>query len=80
LSLGGGVRYQGESYADRLNTLKVPDAAVFDAAVRYRKEGWEASLNVTNLFDKDYVKGCQGAYTCGYGDARTVTFKLSKVW
>lgn len=80
LSLGAGVRYQGESYADRLNAFKVPDATVFDAAVRYRKDGWEGSVNVTNLFDKDYVKGCQGVSTCGYGDARTITFKLSKVW
>jgi iron complex outermembrane receptor protein len=80
VSLGAGVRYQGESYADRLNTLKVPDATLFDAAVRYRKNGWEGSLNVSNVFDKEYVSGCQGASTCGYGDARTVTLKLSKVW
>jgi iron complex outermembrane receptor protein len=80
LSLGGGVRYQGESYADRLNTLKVPDYAVFDAAVRYKRDGWEGSVNVSNLFDKDYVKGCQGVATCGYGDPRTIMFKISKVW
>jgi iron complex outermembrane receptor protein len=53
---------------------------VFDAAIRYKKEGWEGSINVTNLFDKDYVKGCGGEFTCGYGDARTVLFKLSKTW
>lgn len=80
LSLGAGVRYQGESYADRLNLYKVPDATVFDAAVRYTKNDWTASLNVGNVFDKEYVKGCQGVSTCGYGDARTLTFKLSKVW
>ncbi len=80
LSLGAGMRYQGESWADRLNTLKVPGATVFDAAVRYKKDNWEAALNVTNLFDKEYVRGCQGDSTCGYGDARTITFKLSKVW
>jgi iron complex outermembrane receptor protein len=80
VSVGGGVRYQGESWADRLNTLKVPDATVFDAAIRYKKEGWEGSVNVTNLFDKEYVKGCGGEFTCGYGDARTVWFKLSKTW
>ncbi len=79
-SLGAGMRYQGESWADRLNTLKVPGATVFDAAVRYKKDNWEAALNVTNLFDKEYVRGCQGDSTCGYGDARTITFKLSKVW
>ncbi|WP_426124778.1 TonB-dependent siderophore receptor [Pararhizobium sp. PWRC1-1] len=80
LSVGAGLRYQGESYADNANTLKVPDALLADAAIRYEKNGWGAALNVTNLFDKDYVKGCQGLFTCGYGDQRTVTLKLSKSW
>lgn len=80
VSVGGGIRYQGWSWADMENNNKVPGAAVFDAAIRYEKEGWGASLNVTNLFDKDYVKGCGGINTCAYGDARTVTFKLSKKW
>ncbi|MBB4105919.1 TonB-dependent siderophore receptor [Rhizobium borbori] len=80
LSIGAGVRYQGESWADRANTLKVPDATVFDVALRYKKSGWEGAINVANVFDKDYVKGCGGENTCGYGDARTVTLKLSKTW
>ncbi|OBZ97245.1 ferrichrome receptor [Pararhizobium polonicum] len=80
VSVGGGLRYQGESYADMANTAKVPDALVADAAIRYEKNGWGAALNVTNLFDKEYVKGCQGTFTCGYGDQRTVTLKLSKSW
>ena len=79
-SVGGGLRYQGESFADNANTAKVPDAVVADAAIRYEKNGWGAALNVTNLFDKDYVKGCQGLFTCGYGDQRTITLKLSKSW
>ncbi|MBW9117910.1 TonB-dependent siderophore receptor [Rhizobium cauense] len=80
LSLGAGVRYKGESWADEANTLKVPDAALVDAAIRYTKNDWVASLNVTNVFDKVYVESCGGVGACGYGDARTFTFKLSKVW
>ncbi len=80
VSVGGGLRYQGESYANNTNTLTVPDAVVADAAIRYEKNGWGAALNVTNLFDKEYVKGCQGEFTCGYGDQRTITLKLSKSW
>ncbi len=53
---------------------------MFDAAVRYKRDGWEGSVNVSNLFDKEYVKGCQGVSTCGYGDPRTIMFKISKVW
>ena len=80
LSIGGGVRYQGESWVDYANTKKVPDVVLADAALRYEKDGWGAALNVTNLFDKDYVKGCQTSMVCGYGDGRTITFKLSRTW
>ncbi|MEI2297016.1 TonB-dependent siderophore receptor [Ensifer sp. MJa1] len=80
VSLGAGVRYRGESWADKENTAKVPSSTVFDAALRYEKNGWGAALNVTNLFDKDYVSGCSGVLVCSYGDARTVTLKLSKTW
>ncbi|NRP70428.1 Ferrichrome-iron receptor [Ensifer psoraleae] len=80
VSLGAGVRRQGESWADAENTKKVPAATLVDAAIRYEKNDWAASLNVANLFDKEYVKGCQGLLTCGYGESRTFTLKLSKTW
>ncbi|MBP1853027.1 TonB-dependent siderophore receptor [Rhizobium halophytocola] len=80
LSIGGGVRYQGESWADMANTKKVPDVVLADAAIRYKKDDWSASLNVNNLFDKEYVAGCQGTLVCGYGEGRTITFKLTKTW
>ncbi|MGH6860675.1 MAG: TonB-dependent siderophore receptor, partial [Phyllobacterium sp.] len=60
LELGAGVRYVGSSYADRENTLKVPDVALVDLKLGYKKDNWGVDLNVTNLFDKDYVSGCQG--------------------
>jgi iron complex outermembrane receptor protein len=80
VSLGAGVRYQGESWADNLNTAKVPSATLVDAAIRYEKNDWNASLNVANLFDRNYVKGCQGLTVCGYGDGRTITLKIGKTW
>ncbi len=80
MSIGGGLRYQGESWADMANTAKVPDVLLADAAIRYEKDGWGASLNVNNLFDKEYVSGCQGTLTCGYGEGRTIMLKLSKTW
>lgn len=80
LGFGLGGRYRGKSWADNENTLPVAAAAVVDAAIRYEKDDWKASLNVTNLFDKDYVAGCATQYFCGFGQARTVTLKLSKTW
>ncbi len=75
LSLGGGVRYVGSSYADALNTLKVPDATLFDVKLGYQKDNWGVDLNVTNLFDKDYVSGCQGLLVCSYGEGRKALLK-----
>ncbi|SDP82926.1 TonB-dependent siderophore receptor [Phyllobacterium sp. OV277] len=80
VNLGAGVRYQGESYANKSNTLKVPGATLFDAAIRYEKDSWGVALNVTNLFDKAYVKGCDGEAVCGYGDGRTFTLSAHTKW
>lgn len=80
VSVGAGVRYIGESWADRINTLKVPSATVVDAAIRYEKDNWAVALNVANLFDKDYVASCQGVSLCGYGAGRTFMLKASTSW
>jgi iron complex outermembrane receptor protein len=80
LGIGAGARYRGKSWADNENTLPVSGAALVDAAIRYEKNGWEASFNVNNLFDTSYVAGCATQYFCGYGQARTSTLKLSKTF
>lgn len=80
VSLAAGVRYVGESWADRANTLKVPGAAVVDAAIRYKRDNWGVALNVANLFDKEYVTSCQELTVCGYGAGRTFTLKANMSW
>lgn len=80
VALGGGVRYLGSSYADALNTLKVPDATLVDLKVGYKKANWGVDLNVTNLFDKDYVSGCQGLLVCSYGEGRKALLKAHLTW
>lgn len=80
LGLGAGVRYVGSSYANAENTLKVPAATLVDAAIRYQIGNWGMALNVTNLFDKTYVKSCNGQSGCGYGDARTITVSANYRW
>ncbi|MEZ2329575.1 TonB-dependent receptor [Mesorhizobium sp. RCC_202] len=78
VSIGGGVRYVGSSYADSANTQKVPDHAVVDAAIRYEKNNFKASLNVSNLFDKTYVASCN--ITCFYGESREVSLTMGYKW
>jgi iron complex outermembrane receptor protein len=81
LSLGGGVRYVGKSEATQdPNTVKVPSATLFDAAVRYQWDNYKISLNVTNLLDKRFVSGCQGINVCSYGEGRRALVKASYTW
>lgn len=84
---GAGVRYFGEAYGDAANTLLTPAYTLVDAALHYdlsnfdpRLRGTKVALNVTNLFNKDYVATCQSASACFYGDGRTVTGSLRYTW
>lgn len=78
LTLTGGIRYLGSSWADNANTLKVPSATLFDAGVSYDfAPDWNANLFVTNLTDKRYVSSCQTAFTCYYGEGRRISLAVS---
>ena len=67
LTIGGGVRYLGESWADTANTTKVPATALFDANLRYERDDWSVALNVSNIFDASYVSGTVLGVTGGKG-------------
>lgn len=43
-------------------------------------KGWEAALNVANLFDKRHVSACPFNNSCYFGAARTVTASLRYAW
>ena len=76
LGLGAGVRHVGKSYADTLNTLIVPSATVFDAALHYQFGALRLAANVSNLFDRKYVAACPSAGTCYAANLRRATFSL----
>lgn len=78
--IGGGVRHYGSSWADNENTLKVPSATLADARIGYDWGGWGVDLNVTNLFDKEYVVGCQTTITCSYGEGRSFKLRAHVSW
>jgi iron complex outermembrane receptor protein len=82
LSVGAGVRYIGASFGDNTNTVNVPGHTLVDAALRYKKNGWQAALNVSNLFDKTYYSTCYEAgsnadLSCIYGEGRVIKGSLS---
>ncbi|MER9043763.1 TonB-dependent siderophore receptor [Mesorhizobium sp. M0938] len=82
LSVGAGVRYIGASFGDNANAVSVPGRTLVDAALRYKKNGWQAALNISNLFDKTYYSTCYRAgsnedLSCIYGEGRVIKGSLS---
>ncbi|MBZ9919443.1 TonB-dependent siderophore receptor [Mesorhizobium sp. BR1-1-12] len=80
ISIGGGLRYIGSSWADNENTAKVPAVTLADLKLGYEKEKWGVDLNITNLFDKSYVSSCQTTLTCSYGEGRSFKLKAHTSW
>jgi iron complex outermembrane receptor protein len=87
LTLGGGLRFVGSSYADDANTVEADGYTLVDAALKYDfgakrpdLKGLEATLNVTNLLDEEYYSSCSYGFYCQYGNGRTVIAGLKYKW
>jgi len=85
LSLGGGVRYFDSAYSYTKPTLygKLDPGSVtlVDAAIGYQIDThWSVDVNAKNLFDKEYVSGCNDAGRCYWGDSRTLLGTVSYNW
>jgi iron complex outermembrane receptor protein len=87
LTIGGGLKWVGNSFGDAANTFKVPNFTIVDAAIRYDlgvlhagMKDWELSATATNIFDKRYVSTCLSDASCYYGDGRTVLASLKMRW
>jgi len=77
---GGGVRYNGVSYADQANLLAVPAYVVGDAALHYEYLNWRFQLNVTNIADNIYVGSCSTPTACFYADRRRAVASVAYKW
>jgi iron complex outermembrane receptor protein len=87
VKVGTGVRYVSSSAGDNLNTFDVPSYMLFDASLSYdmaalgtQFDGWNASINATNLTDKTYVASCGSSIGCYYGVGRSVIARLKYSW
>jgi len=66
VSIGGGLRHVGKRWDNGQNTESQPAYTLADAAVRYDNGPWRFALNVSNLFDKEYLAGhAYGSYFRG---------------
>lgn len=80
LKLGAGLRYTGASN-DQSGSVKVPGFTLVDLLASYDIDRhYRVSLNISNLFDRQYVAGCDSAINCYWGNRRTVTATLSYRW
>lgn len=79
LTLGGGVRYTGESVTSSgslYSGATVPSATLVDLMARYDfAKNWTAQINVDNVANKRHVAGCD--YYCYYGQGRNINASLS---
>lgn len=87
LTVGAGIRFVGASFADDANTIKSAAYAVVDTALRFdlatlhpTLKGAEATLNVTNLFNKDYYTSCSSNFYCQFGSGRLILAGLRYRW
>lgn len=55
LGFGLGLFYVGERQGDLANSFQVDGYLRTDAALYYRRNGFNAAINIRNLFDNDYV-------------------------
>lgn len=78
LSIGGGLRYVGDSFGDAANTIPVAGRTEVDLGLSYDlNESSRIAVNVTNLMDKEYSTTCASVYSCYEGARRQVTAKLA---
>lgn len=87
LTLGLGARYTGKKPGDADNTFTVPSFVVFDSTVSYdlgklspSLRGLQGSLNVQNLFDREYVSSCNYRFGCYYGQERVASMEMTYDW
>jgi len=82
LTIGGGVRYIGEGFADNANTIELDARTVMDAAVSYQFiENATLQLNASNIFDERSITQVDTfANTAYYSDGRTVRLTLRYTW
>lgn len=56
LGFGLGLFYVDERPGDFDNTYELPSYLRTDAAIFYRRNNWEAAINIKNLFDVEYFE------------------------
>jgi iron complex outermembrane receptor protein len=78
LTLGGGVRYIGDSFTDNTNTRENDDYVNLDFAVQYAHGAWLFAFNVVNVTETVELNGDGSGYYPTAG--RTLRLNLGYRW
>lgn len=79
MNFGLGLRYSGESWADRSNSARIDSFTVVDAAFSYDiREDTNLRVNVTNLLDEKHYTPTSSAVWNSPG--RAITATLTRRW
>lgn len=73
---GAGARYNGSSN-DGTGRNGVPAVTLYDAVLAYDQGPMRLALNLTNVFDKQYIATCIARGDCFFGTRRTVVGSVS---
>ncbi len=83
-SIGGGVRYIGDSWSSGISpvtndfyTVTTPGHTLFDAMFAYEDKHWRFQVTGTNLADNIYFASCLARGDCFYGNRRNVIGTLT---
>ena len=79
LGFGLGLFYVGERQGDVDNSFELPDYLRTDAAIYYRRDDFNAAINIRNLFNTDYFRSSYG-YTLGLERGAPFTIIGSISW
>ncbi|MGQ4582710.1 TonB-dependent siderophore receptor [Lysobacter sp. F60174L2] len=79
LRAGLGGRHVGSTVsASAAGSIRTPGYTLADALLELRMPDWTVSLNVTNLFDKEYYAPCRIFGDCFTGNTRTVVGTITR--
>ena len=77
LSVGGGIRFIGDTFVNAANTIQAPGSTLVDAMATYDvSRQLSLRLNVSNLTDETYIRNINnngGRYNPGYPRTATLT-------
>ena len=63
LNFGIGFNYVSERFGDNRSSFTLDSYFLTNAAISYKRDNWQAGINIRNLFDVDYITNARNGRT-----------------